>query len=465
MKQQVLVNQAQALMDNDNFEQAYEMLKKGYEAENNNADLVEKLALAAKTLGKEEESIEYWEKLVELSPENFMAYNELQDLYFNTDKHKYYLTRAKIKVFQGNMGQAITDYKKAIDSTTDENDIINTRLLLAKAFEFVKKEGNAIDEYFKILDHKEDLAVFYKLADLYNETGDPHSAINVLDRAIEAYPDNTEIKEFMAKLLINTNQLDTALKFVQSDLNKVKIYLMLDDNEKAYEILKNSDHSDAQYNLLMAEYYFNKKDFAACKGEIEAFKTKEPNSPLVYQMSALIDEEQDNMAHAHYNWGRYYLMKEDRAMAQNEFLIAHNIDPKNLDVINAIVKIYEANGETHALLEFYEKILEIDPKNEAALENLAKFYKDMCEFSNAINYYEKLYEQNNKNYKILKDLAYCYEKSKNNYLAKEYYNKYLAKAPLTPENEALKAKINKMSEETMQEDDGFLNKLFSFFSK
>lgn len=465
MKVQTLIDQAQLLTDNDNYERAYELLKTAHETDGGNAEVLERLALVAQTLSRCDEAITYWEKLIEVDPNSLVAYTELQDIYFNTDKHKYYLTRAKVKVLQGNMNQAISDYKKAIDNTSDEEQTISTRFLMAKSYEFLGKITNAIDEYYKILDYKNNLSVFYKLAELHS-IDDKHAAIDILYRAVEAYPDELGFKEVLARLLIETSQLDEALKYVQTDLNKIKIFLMQGENDKAYKLLTTmEDTSSSQYDILFAEYYFNKKDFESCKKQIEKFKEKEPDSPLIYQMLALINEENAEMDQAHYNWGKYYMKKGDSQMALNEYLIAHNINDKNIGIIREIINIYQNNGEKHALLEFYEKTLAIEPENEQALEELAKFYMDMHEFKNAIRYFEQLSELNNKNYSILKDMAICYEKTKNNILAKEYYQKYLDKAPLTPENEQLRDKINGMSNESIQEDDGFLNKLLSFFSK
>lgn len=465
MKVQTLIEQAQLLTDNENYEKAFELLKTAYDLDKTNSEVLERLALSAQTLDRKEEAVNYWESLIDLDPNSLVAYSELQDIYLHQDKYKYYLTRAKTKILQENIGQAVPDYKKAIDNTSNEREIIEARFLLAKAYEFLNKKQNAIDEYFKILDYGDNLSVYYKIADLYADS-DKYAAINVLERAVNAYPAEENLKELMAGLLIETNQLSEAIKYVQSDLTKAKICLMQGNNEEALAALNLiEDKKSSQYLILMAEYFFNAKDFDKCKDMINEFKKLEPQSPLVYQMTALVFEEKNDLFNAHYNWGLFYTLKKDYQMALNEFLQAHNLKPDNAQVLKEIIKINENNGDSNSLVEFYEKLLAIEPDNASALINLGKFYADMYEFQNALKYYEKLENINNKNYQVYKEIAFCYEKLKNNVLAKEYYQKYVDKAPLSPEVEEMKIKLSKMSDVTVAEDEGILEKIMKLFSR
>ena len=75
--------------------------------------------MLAKIVGNKEKCVEYWERLLELSPSNQVAYYELQDLYLDTDKYKYYSMRAKYRVIERKTEAAIDDFKKAISNTLD----------------------------------------------------------------------------------------------------------------------------------------------------------------------------------------------------------------------------------------------------------------------------------------------------------------------------------------------------------
>ena len=241
---------------------------------------------------------------------------------------------------------------------------------------------------------------------------------------------------------------------------------MKGENEKAFQILEMmEDKTTAQYLILLAEYYFNENDFDACVDTIGEFKKLEPQNPIIYQMLALVEEEKNNMHCAHKYWGKFYSLKQDTELSLSEYMLAHNLNPKDAEIINEIIRINENLGNNSSLMEFYEKLIVINPNDTLALEKLGDFYFNMYEFRNAAEYYEKFVEKNKNKYEILLKLGKCHEKLKNEALAKEYYQNYLSKAPLTPENEALKQKLSSLSDENMAEDEGFLEKILGFFAK
>ncbi len=466
MKVQTLLEQAQLLSDNENYEKSYELLKTAYELDKTNPDIIEKLAIQAKMLDKLDESVGYWETLVDLDPNSELAYTELQDIYFHTNKYKYYLTRAKVKIIHENISQSVSDYKKAIENTQVEREIMEARLLLGKAYEFLGKITNAIDEYFKIVEMEDNLVVYYKLAELYSQQNDKSSAISVLRRALEAYPDEANLKELMAGSLLETGQFDEALQYVQSDLTKVKIYLSKNDNDKAYKTLELiEDKNSPNYFALLAEYYYNEKEFDKCLENVLEFKKLEPQSPLAYQMTALVYEEQNDLFKSHFNWGKFYIQKGDYEMAMNEYIHAHNLNPKDAQVIKEIIKLNENSGDSSILVEFYEKLLAVEPDNQNALKSLGKFYENMSEYKDALDYYLKVEDINKNDIDILKDIAFCCEKLKKGALAKEYYQKYIDRAPLGQDLDNIKSKLFKMSDENVVEDEGLLEKIFRLFSK
>lgn len=468
MSAEAILNQAQTLIDQEQYDNAYELLEKSYDSLKTNAEYIEKMALLAKTMEKNEEAARYWEELVILTPNSMVAYSELLDIYNDTNKYKYYITRAKYKILNEKVSQSIDDYKKAIDSTSDENEIINARFLRAKSYEHLGKIQSAIDDYYRILEYKDDMAIYYKLADLYVQSDDRFSAINVLERATKAFPDNVELNEFYANLLMREGQFDKALEHAKYDYSKAKIYLMKGDNEAALEILnKAKNEQDANYPALMAEYYFNKKDWDKCREFIGKFRELSPENPLVYQMLALVHEENNDDYGYHFYMGRCYSYKQDWELALAEYLNAHRIDQNRTEAITEIIKINEMLGDNTSLMEFYEKLYRNEPENPVALKGLGDVYANMYEFRSAIEYYEKLIKVEPNNYEAYRQLGFCYEKTKNNALAKEAYEKYIAKAPLSPDTEKLKEKVAKMdsSVESVDSEEGFIDKIMKFFGK
>ena len=462
--------QAQMLIDNEQYENAYDLLEKSYENLKEDAEYIEKIALLAKTLERNEDAVKYWEELVNLNPNSIIAYSELLDIYINTDKYKYYITRTKYKILNEKVSQSIDDYKKAMDSTTDEQDIINARFLRAKSYEYIGKMQNAIDDYYRILEYKDDMAIYYKLADMYVQMNDRFSAINILERGTKAFPDNMELNEFYANLLMRDGQFDKALEHAQNEYSKAKIYLMKGENETALEILnRNENHQDANFPALMAEYYFNTKNWDKCREFINKFRELSPQNPLVYQMLALVCEENGDEYGYHYNMGRCFSYKQEYELALAEYLNAHRVDGKRTEAIKEIIKINENMGDKTSLMEFYEKLHRQEPDDVVALKGLGDIYANMYEFRSAMEYYEKLIKISPDSYETYKEMGFCSEKLRNVAKAKEYYELYLAKAPISPDTEKLKEKISKMdvskSYSEANSEEGFIDKLFKIFGK
>ncbi len=464
---EAILGRAQSLSDNEQYEDAYNVLTAAYNEGKENAEFLEKIALAAQTLDKKDDAQKYWEELILIAPNSMVAYSELQDIYNETDRYKYYLTRAKVKVLNGQIAQAIPDYKKAIDNTLEQELKNDASILMARAYEYIGKTMSAIDEYYKLSQHIHNADSHLKIAELYIKDNDKFSAINALEQAMEAYADDDRIKELLAKLYVETGEVDKAEKYAVSDLLKIKIKLMQGKNDEAFGLLQNvSDKQTPDYYKLLAEYHFNKENWDACSDAINNFAKFEPNHPLIFQMRSLVCERQGDMHGSHVNRAKMYLAKNQNDVAMHEYLLAHKVDDKNIQTIEDIIQLCETMGEKNTAEEFYEKLLAIDPKNERALVKSGDFYMDLGECSRAADFYERAAEITKSSDVFLK-AGKCFEKLKREKIAKEYYEKYIAKAPMSAEVELIKHKVSKMSDEDngSSEDEGFLEKILGFFSK
>lgn len=463
-----ILERAQALLDNEKYEDAYNVLTAAYSSCKDNAEFLEKIALTAKTLEKNDEAVKYWEELIDVAPNSLVAYTELQDAYNDTNRYKYYLTRAKVKTLNGQVAQSVSDYKKAIDNTQDTEEKYEAEILMAKAYEFIGKNMNAIDEYYKIAATSKSADIYIKIADLYITEKDKLSAISVLEQAHEQYNDDSRVKDLLGQLYMETGNTEKASQFAVSDLIKVKIKLTENKNEEAFELLQNiSDKNNSEYHKLFAEYYFNKKDWDNCIKSINEFAKFEPNHPLIYQMRSLVCEGQNNMHDAHANRAKMYLAKGQADVALHEYMQAHHIDNNNIQTIEEIIRLCESTGEKHTAAEFYEKLLKLEPKNENALIKSGDFYYDMGEYQAASKYYERAAEISHMSETFLK-AGKCFEKLRREKIAKEYYQKYIEKAPIgkSAEVEIIKEKLSKMSDkDDVAEEEGFLEKILGFFSK
>lgn len=463
-----LLEYAQMLQDKEEYEKAFEVLKNSFEENKDNAEYLEKTALAAKIVNSEDDARFYLEELIKVDPSNIMAYSELQDLYYNSDRYKYYLTRAKVKVLNNNPSQAVSDYKKAISSTPDENEKSEAEFLLAKTLEFLGKFQDAADLFLKHARKNHSADSFIKTSELLVRTGDDFAALSILKEASEVLSDNTEVKDLCAGLALKNDELEVAEKFAVSELLKAKISLMKNENDKAYEMLSNfNDKENPECIKLFAEYFFNIGDFEKASEYVDKFAQKAPNEPVTYQMKSMIAGALNNKEDELVNLAKMYIIRGNNEKAFHELLAAHAANPKNTETINLIIGICEETGERHTAVEFYEKLTKIEPTNISAFIAIGDFYYDIGEYYTASEYYKKA-EDISADKDVLFKSGKCYEKMNRIKAACEYYQRFLDKAPLGTEAELVKNRLEKLKGSADGEnysDEGFIDKIMSFFSK
>lgn len=471
---------AEQLEENEQWDKAYEEYKKMHEKQPKNTDVLERLGHLAVILNKNEEAAVYYTKILELDATNVVAYEHLMDVYVHTDRYKYYVARGNLHVVQEELSHAVNDFKKALDKAQTAQEMSTVRFVLANLYEQLGKSHQAIDEYLRILDtHGEHEGaagganeamslVFLKLAQIYLTEDAVGSAVEILERARESGFETNDIKENLAKLYLKNGQPDKARELTTDEFVKVRSLLEEDKNQAAFDILdkiKDKNKENAQYYQLLAQYYFNIKNWGKSLEEVNEFDKLQPNSPLTYQMRALIFEEQGNDFDAHINWAKYNLSKREKDVALNEYFSAYQIKDNDLVLIRNIAELLEDTGDKMHAAEFWEKLQNLDPTNRKALEKMAEFKQNIGDYRSEAETLEKLYEIDNKNALVVKKLAIAYEKIKNKEKALEYYNKFISISPVNEDYEQVKLKISKLESTSMEEDEGILGKLMNLFAK
>lgn len=459
--------QGQQFEDEEKFNEAYECYKYALGLDKTNTDVLQKLAVCAQVLNCDSAAIDYWNLYMQIKPEDPVSYTQLLDLYFHKNKYDYYLTRAKLKTIEGRLPQAADDYKKAINNTSEEKEIISARYLLAQTYEIINKPMQAIDEYLKILDYDHNENVYISLANLYYKE-DKSAALNVLQDAIKQYPESEPIKEFLCQVYLATGNYEEAEKYAVSIFNKIKAMLMQEKNEDAFQELQkltDKEKQDISYHALMAEYYYNKGDDENALKWIDSFEKMNPNNPLPYQMKALVFEKLNDEFNEHYNWGSYYIKKNDTELALDEYLNAYKAKPNNTDVIKQLINLYSSINDNFACAEFCEKLVEIEKDDIATLKRLVRFYEEQGIEDKVMEYLLAISEINPKDYETLLKLGRHAENCRRIDDAIEFYEKYLKFAPNSDEKEEIKKKVDLLSSGEMEEEQGFLDKLLGLFSK
>ena len=376
----------------EQYEKAYEEYQKQYEREKDNPHIIEKLAHIAAILNKKDEAAAYYKSLVALDDKNIVAYEKLMDISFeNNDKFTYYLARAQVHILQEQYEHAINDLKKSISHGSDEYKTVSARYILAGLCEKTNKYNQAIDEYLKISDTENASSETYlKLANLYDKTGFTESAVEMLLKAKNDGYENLD--EDLAKYYLKTGDFQNALDLTQSALLKIKCLLNLGKHSEAFELLTSISSqykNDAEYRILTAQYYFETNDLDTALEKVDKFADISPNSPLIYQMKALIYEKKGDEFLEHVNWAKFNNLRGDTDIALNEYTTAHQINPNDVDIVATLADMLNQTDKNRSI-EFYEKLLKLQPANKRALEKLAEFRESIGDYAEMKTYLDEL---------------------------------------------------------------------------
>jgi tetratricopeptide (TPR) repeat protein len=182
-------------------------------------------------------------------------------------------------------------------------------------------------------------------------------------------------------------------------------------------------------------------------------------------MRALIFEERKDDYNAHINWGKYNLVRGNKDVAINEYLNAYQIKNDDLDLLNSLAMLLEESGDRNHAMEFYERISKLDETDKKALEKLADFRESIGDYKAQADYLLKLYHLNKRNSTVVRKLGEAYEKLHNKPAAVECFEKYLEIGKGNPDYAKIQAKLDKLSNSNMSEDEGLLDKIMGWFSK
>lgn len=460
---------AEQFEENEQYTQAFEEYKKLYERNPKDLSLLERLGHLSMLLDNKEEAAKYYSEILESDATNVLAYEQLMDIYVTTDKYKYYIYRGNMHTVEHKLEHAINDYKKAINCAQEDKDIISARFVLGTLYE---QEGNnvkAIDEYLKVIEHEDSHEeVYIRLANLYVKEDAIPSAIDVLERGRKAGFDKTNLKEQLADLYLKNGNPEKAIEITSDELTKAKCLLDMDKKSEAFEKLQKMEgqyNHIPQFYSLKAQYYYMTKDFDKALECVEEFDKYEKNSPLTYQMRALIYEEKNEDYNSYLNWGKYNLVRGNKDIAINEFLNANQIKDDDINLLNTLAMLLEESGDKNHAMEFYEKISKLDETDKKSLQKLAEFRESIGDYKSQAEYLLKLYHLDKRNSTTVRQLGEAYEKLRNKPAAVECYEKYLEIGKGNPDYSKIQHKLEKLQNTEMQEEEGFIDKIMKWFNK
>ncbi len=460
---------AEQYEDNEMYAQAYEEYQRLHEQNPKDLSILERLGHLAMLLDKRTEAADYYSQILELDATNALAYEQLMDIYVTTDRYKYYIYRGNLHISLQQLDHATNDYRKAVSCAENEKDISTSRFVLGTLYEAQKNNLKAIDEYLKVIEYENiPQEVYLKLANLYIVEDARLSAIDILERAIKSGVDTTEVKESLADLYLKNGNAEKALETTSDELTKTKALLELDRKTEAFEKLNQLesqyDHI-GQFHALKAQYYYMIGELDKSLECVNEFEKIESNSPLIYQMRALIFEDKNDDYNAHLNWGKYNLVRGNKDVAINEFLNAYQLKGDDLNLLNTLAVLLEEGGDTNHAMEIYEKITKLDETDKKALIKLADFRESIGDYRMQSEYLLQLYRADKRNFDVVKKLGEVYEKLHNKPAAIECYEKFLEIGYSSSEYENIKNRLEKLKNTGTAEEEGLLDKILSWFNK
>ncbi len=467
------IQTAEQFEENGQYEEAYAEYKKSYTHNPSDLSLLAQLGHLAVLLKKQNEAEEYYHKMLSLDATNPTAYEQLMDIYIDTDKYKYYVYRGNYHSIEQKYEHALHDFQKAAANAGDDHDAIaSVRFIIGTLYEQLGNSNKAIDEYLKVLDYDHsNQEVYIRLANLYEKDGITGSAVETLERAIKEGFESDDIREKLSELYLKNNTPEKVKEVSKNDLTLIKAKLASGDTADIPADLRAAEEKykdNPQIYALKAEYYYTIKNYDEALEAVQEYAVSNPNHPLVFQMRALINEGRNDEYNAYLNWGKYNLVRGNKDIAINEFMNAYQIKNNDADMIATLANLLENSGEIHHAMEFYERLAQLEVNNRTALEKLSRYWENNGDYRLAAEYLEKLLEADKRNFTSMKKLAELYQKIKDRQSAAAWYKKYLQTAPQTDEYKEVEAKLAKLEGSGLtpgEECDGWLDKIINFFTK
>jgi tetratricopeptide (TPR) repeat protein len=464
----------------DEYELAYQVYKDLYQKNSTDKFNCEKLADICIIIGKKNEAIEIYNKILTIEPDDIVALNQLADLYENTNTLLFYLTKARINEIENTFSYASENYKKALSEAEKTEDIIQIRYKLAQTY--VKRDKNpaAIDEYLRILEiDDKNFSVHKALADIYIEMDNTEAAIEVYQRALDIYPDDPDVLRDLSDLYFEEEYFEKSLellsRLIQIDpddednkLSIAKCHIALNNHEDAEELLEKLDAENSDSTEIMAicaDYFLLKNDFKKALEFTQKIRKKLPNSPFSYRKSAEIFGKIDDKFNYHYNYGIYHQLKGERTLAIDEYTWALEINREHIDTFTRLASLYEDTDEKYIAIDYYQKAFQSDPSFIQALKKIGQIYSKTKDYETAHKYFEEYIEKNPSDNEIYYINAECLYKIKDYEKALENYKIYRDKGIVSTVDEEVQNRISELESKLKPvEDEGLLSKIFGFLN-
>jgi len=259
-------------------------------------------------------------------------------------------------------------------------------------------QGGKVSEYVAQAQERHWVTVYNKGVSYFNEfrkSGEGqdspilHDAITTFKIATEVNPNSGQSYGILANCLFAAGDLDGAIEAVTKgtvkDPNNFditmtagKMYTTTGDKESALIYYKRAVDIDPTNSLAMrqlAQTYYDVGD--------------KEMSLAVYEGAIAKETDNNSKADLYYNLGVLNMQLEDFQQAEDNFSMAYDLNPDDVDALRGIAQTFE-NAEKWSRAEyFYRKLMDIEPENPQHYRAMARILLRQGDTDGAQKYFDK----------------------------------------------------------------------------
>lgn len=351
------------------------------------------------------------EEYLAAEPDNFKFRNTLARLYAvsgNGDKAR----DLYVEVINADPigAQAIESRLKLIAMALGERDVPEAQRLLAEIFELEPENVDAliIRSRFRLADNDITGAIADLRAVLKNSPesvaalallGTAHERSGAADLALDNYQQLVQIESEnltgllgMSRILISKNELEKATSLL----------------ERANTI----DPQDPESTRLLTELY-----------------SREQRWDDALSKAAQLTEKDETLALGYYLQGRIHLRKKDFKSAIDVLSKSHEIEPRGVETLSALVSGYVALEQSDKAIAYVEKHNKQYPDQLASKETLAGLYARTGSYDKAVATLQEILQKDNNRISSYKALTRLYASKRDLDKVEQLYTDGLSKSP------------------------------------
>lgn len=344
-------------------------------------------------------------------PDNFKFRNTLARLYTvsgSSDKAKNLYS--EVINADPNSAAAIESRDKLIAIALSERNRPEAERLLTEIFEIEPENVNALITRARFsLSDKDITGAIADLRAVLKNSPDSVVALGLLGAAHErSGATDLALDNYQQLIQLEPENLGGLLGIS-------RILIAKDETSQAMKILERANNIDPQNTestRLLTDLY-----------------TREQRWDDALSKAAQLTEKDETLALGYYLQGRIYLRKKDIKAAIEVLLKSHELEPRGVETLSALVSGYIALEQTDKALAYVENHIKQYPDQLTAHETLGGLYARSGDYNKAVATLQGVIEKDNNRVSAYKTLTRLYASKNNLDQVEQLYNDGLSKSP------------------------------------